>query len=259
MINMYWSGHGRIHNFGDMLNPWLVKRISGQPVEFTRTGENIHMVIGSILGANLGRWKSNCIVWGSGFVRPGVRTLKPKAIYAVRGPLSREEFLSQGIECPEVYGDPGLLLPRYYKPTKEAKYKLGIIPHYIDAGHEWIRKHLNYCKYEDILVIDVLDHIERVIESICSCEMIISSSLHGIVTADAYGIPSLWVEFSDKVIGKGFKFRDYFMSVGIEPYEPFQIRDSGVELIDVYREIKLRKLNIDLDKLMEACPFKSEA
>jgi len=56
----------------------------------------------------------------------------------------------------------------------------------------------------------------EVARQIASCTKIVSSSLHGIIAAHAYGIPAAWVQFSDKLSGDGIKFADHFASVGSE-------------------------------------------
>ena len=55
---------------------------------------------------------------------------------------------------------------------------------------------------------------KEVIDEILKCNKIVSSSLHGIVLAEAYGIPAKWEKYSDDVLGNGFKFRDYLSGTG---------------------------------------------
>ena len=94
------------------------------------------------------------------------------------------------------------------------------------------------------------------INKLCECEFILSSSLHGIILSDADHIPNMWIKLSDKVLGDGFKFRDYFRSVGKkEICEPL-ILDHFIplkELLD-YKSC-WQEAVIDLDKLMSVCPF----
>jgi pyruvyltransferase len=123
----------------------------------------------------------------------------------VRGPLS-EKALDKKIG---VYGDPALLLPLIYNPDIKQKYEVGYTPHYIDKKM-FPAKLLK----DNELFIDVQDDWRSIVKNIKSCKKIVSSSLHGIIVAEAYGIPAEWVEYSDKVIGKGFKFRDYFLGTG---------------------------------------------
>lgn len=246
----WWFGKGN-RNFGDLLTPYLIEKIaSKKPFLCSRHSfKEYYVVTGSILGQT----NRNAIVWGSGILSTKDKITFPKKIFAVRGPLTRQRLLDLGYNCPEVYGDPALLLPRFYKPKVKKRYTLGIIPHYVD--YELIKQQI---KSDKVLVINLLDPIEKVIEDINKCKRTISSSLHGLIVSHAYKIPSVWVEFSDKLAGDGTKFNDYFLSVGIKPYKPFNLRKLPVsekELIKIAQS-RTDKIEIDLDKLMGVCPFK---
>jgi pyruvyltransferase len=99
-----------------------------------------------------------------------------------------------------------------------------LVPHYVDIDnpviHALARKHPR-----EIKVIDVRREPEPVFKEIAACESILSSSLHGIITADSFGIPSAWAGLSNKVIGDGFKFLDHFSSLGIR-HEPCKLDGS---------------------------------
>ena len=239
-------------NWGDALSPVLVKALSGRNVVHT---EALHqhriLAIGSILGAANLRSE----VWGSGFIRAGEKVISaPKAIYAVRGPLTRKMLVDQGINCPEIYGDPALLLPKIFDPDVSVEYELGVIPHYIDKNREFIRR----CRLDpNILVIDIEDGIESFVKAVKSCEMIASSSLHGLICADAYERPNVWIQLSDDVEGGAFKFQDYRSSVGASVMDPVRVTDEVVPAV-VSRRVELVPLEIDLGALLLACPFLSE-
>jgi pyruvyltransferase len=206
------------------------------------------MAIGSILGGA----NSRAEVWGSGLVDEGHRLLKPpRAIYAVRGPLSRDLLIKQGINCPEVYGDPSLLLPRFFNPEVVKSHKVGIIPHFSDKGHSWVENHRNDPR---VLIIDIESGIGNFVRSVKSCEMILSSSLHGLICADAYGIPNAWIKLSDILLGGSFKFRDYRLSIMAKEPMPIDI-STNPPLEDAIAAVEFHELRIDLRKLLLACPF----
>ncbi|WP_165394906.1 polysaccharide pyruvyl transferase family protein [Methanofollis fontis] len=248
-------------NWGDALNPVLIQEISGKkPLFATQDISNIrkcpvYSVIGSVLEhaspENCGN--GNLVVWGTGFLSErGRLRVRPREICAVRGPLTRELLLRQGFSCPEVYGDPALLYPEYYRPKLPKRYQLGIIPHYVDKNHRYLQ---NFQDDPGVLVIDIQGGIRDVVDQICRCRHIASSSLHGIIASDAYRIPSTWVRFSDGVAGKGFKFNDYFSSVGREEEGPYAIEEntSVDDLLDICSpDIP----DPDLKALREACPFR---
>lgn len=213
---------------------------------------NVYLCVGSILS-----WMTtpNSIVWGSGVVyldKP--LSAKPKKVLAVRGPISRKYLLDNGVDCPEIYGDPALLLPRFYKPPKEKKYRLGVIPHFRDK-HSAVIGSLR--DNPSVIVIDVQESRPwwRFIDLICSCDFICSSSLHGVIVADAYGIPNRWIELSNGE-RKRTAFIDYYQSVGKKDSEGFYV-DNDTSVDELVSSCFQWKQNvIDLDLLLSVCPFK---
>jgi pyruvyltransferase len=248
-----------LRNFGDTLNSELIRLITGNTPtiinnSFTNPeNEEIHMAIGSVIG-----WADkNTIIWGTGKMSETDNTMfkeKPKKICAVRGKLTRDELIKRGFACPKIYGDPALLMPRFYKPKMDKKYGLSIIPHHVDRNLIPILKK----QFKGIHFIDITGDIYDFIDEVCASERIVSSALHGLICADAYNIPNIWVKLSDKVLGNGFKFRDYFSSVNREDTIPLIINEEN-KIFGIMQKFKLyNKPEIDLEKLWKACPFKSK-
>lgn len=249
------------YNFGDDLNLFLIEKISGKrviPYRYSIIGKlgkkKNYLCIGSILNVLPNQQTE---VWGSGVLSDQLSLpARPVKVNAVRGPLTRQYLIEKGVECPEVYGDPAILLPGYFQPrTTIKKYKLGVIPHYKDKDQLVVKQ---YERSKDIQVLDMINYgsCQEFIDRICSCEYIISSSLHGIIIADAYNIPNLWVEFSDNVQGAGFKFRDYYLSAGRYIDNPLHMI-SFISLSELKDQINhaWKPVSIDTKKLLDACPF----
>ncbi|WP_373056929.1 polysaccharide pyruvyl transferase family protein [Zunongwangia sp. H14] len=261
----YWSERKFIfkdkENYGDLLSKYLVEKISGREVKFVQPkkqpwykfNKNNYLAIGSILP----HATKDSIVWGSGIIDRKHQIAKAD-FRAVRGPHTRKFLLDTGHSCPEVYGDPALLLPLYFYPEVEKAYKIGIIPHY----HDYQLAVKMYAENKDILVIDMMTlDVEEVTRKILSCEKTISSSLHGLIISHAYKIPGIWVEFSNKIFGDGVKYPDYLESVAIPVYKPefLQHKKSLRELENLVKEKpnlpKAEKIKEVQDGLMKSCPF----
>ena len=125
------------------------------------------------------------------------------------GPLSRDYLINvKNIDVPEVYGDPVLLLPKLYKPKiiNGLRNKIGIVPHYTN-----FKMYVNKVDNTKYHLISPTDRWNNVVNYICSCKAIISSSLHAIICADAFNIPNLWLD--EYALDEGdYKFKDYFAS-----------------------------------------------
>ncbi len=259
-------------NMGDLIGPYLAKKINPnkQCTLITTTTPHskdvIFMTCGSILQPSL--IGSNSVVWGSGIIARDVHFIrKPKNVTAVRGPLSRQALLKSGIKCPEVYGDPGLLLPIFYPNKNAAKqYKVGIIPHYVD--YEFFKKLFANVPEVHVIQMDYpATSVDATVEGVCSdimkCEYTIASSLHGVVISHAYGIPCAWMNTKNKLWGDGVKFYDYFASIGIEnkvtPINWNLVTDYKnvtilKDMITKYAAAKPKKIP-NLQQLLDACPF----
>lgn len=242
---MYYNGR----NWGDALSPVLARMLSGLPVKHMAWHhQHRYLAIGSILSHANG-WAE---VWGSGFLWPEEKVLEPpQAVHAVRGPRSRAKLLEQGIDCPEIFGDPALLLPSFFNPQVPKRRAVGIIPHYIDKDHPWLER---YGQDPQVRIIDVEGDIFKFVEDVKSCELIVSSSLHGLICADAYGIPNLWVELSDRLFGRSFKFLDYFESVERDTPNPVR-PDPTTPLARVTQCHRPHTVKMNLEPLICACPF----
>lgn len=250
----------RMTNWGDSLNRILIPLISGKEIiamnkkgldEFSKSSnETVYSCVGSVLG-----WASAQVeVWGSGFISnsQNITTIQvPRKIHAVRGPLTREILLKKGIDCPMVFGDPALLMPYFYRPEITVEHELGFIPHHIDKVLiPQLQK-----QFPEAHFIDIQLGTYEFIDEVLKCKQIITSSLHGQIIADAYNISNAWIKLSDKVLGRGFKFKDYFASVRRIDQEPliYTKELKRKDLIDKLAQWNSAK--IDLGPLWNACPF----
>jgi hypothetical protein len=202
-VRVWWAKAPAPGNLGDVLTPVILRGL-GIEARYAPQQNAQLLAIGSII-----RFATRHAVWGSGAMRMTDKP-SPKARYlAVRGPLTRDVVRAAGGDCPEVYGDPALLLPLFHNAPVEQKYELGVVPHYRDT------EALTCAKLSGLPIAWPL-HANplAVVDRIRSCKAIISSSLHGIIVAHAYGIPAAWL-YSPRLNGDGTKFRDYAASVGI--------------------------------------------
>ena len=251
-------------NYGDLMSKYLVEKISKKKViTVTHPSNRLYkhlfkhyLAIGSIISSA----NKNSIVWGSGIIKKDVNIRNAKFL-AVRGPKTRNRILEKGFDCPEIYGDPALLMPNYFKPQIDKQYKIGIVPHYVD--YKAIKE--SFKKNSSVKIINLLTNdVEQTTKEILQCHQIVSSSLHGVIVSQAYNIPALWLQFSNKLSGDNIKFYDYYESVGV-PFkegifiEPENLNESLIEKLLKNNKHVLLADDLLLEQrkndLLESCPF----
>ena len=239
-LNFYY--YNKTNNFGDLLMPYILKKIDkSKSYNFDFEENNNTKILG--IGSIMRLANKNTIVCGSG-IRNINQDIKYTNALFVRGPHTRNLLLSKGVYTPPIYGDCGLLLPDFYKPKVEKKYELGIIPHYVD--YEKVKN--LYGNNPNMLVIDVKKkNIENTIKKILKCKKIISSSLHGLIISDAYNIPNKWIRFSNNINGDNIKFHDYFYSVNRFDKTPIMNINNYVYKLDVLLKL-INDVNIRFKK-----------
>jgi hypothetical protein len=248
------------NNFGDSLTHYLIKNISGKTPVLVEKNDpcDKFMVTGSILNNDV----VNATVWGCGVAWANDIIPAKKKIIAVRGKLTGYLCNAQEIPHENIFGDPCLILPKLFPMAKNPKYKLGIFPHYVDT--KIVYDSLGLSDYQlaehGIKIIDVNDTVENVVSQVVQCEKIIASSLHALIVAHAYGVPAEWVQFSNKIVGDGFKYMDYYSCTDV--VDPRCINLEGAfdfERVKKFltHQMIMPNITVDLNLLYDSCPFKN--
>lgn len=227
----WWHGH---RNFGDDIAPLILAHLSDADVSYAPAAEAEVVVTGSVLHHLPSSWTGT--VLGAGSLYPDSKFPEFADYRAVRGPLTAAlvpKFCGNEV----VLGDPGLIANELV-PQQPRRYELGIVPH-------WSDKELAHRPAQaGQIIISVSDDPLLVVKQIASCKRVISSSLHGIIVADAYGIPRR-TELTPRFAAEGgdHKFRDHCAAVGV-PFRvgEFQspvfsrVEDRQSELYDCFKD-----------------------
>lgn len=211
-------------NFGDAISPFLMKEGTGLHPYLDHLGTQPRMLaVGSIVH----RGRPGDAVWGSGSLWPRrPEHAADMRVFAVRGPLTNSLFDRQDSGVP-VFGDPVQLLPRFYTPRTDVPTStIGIVPHYDDLSK------IGAAFDRSVRVINPLAPWREVVDMICSCEVVFSSSLHGLIVAEAYGRLGCWIRIGDLPLGGMHKFHDYLLATGREPREPTALDPSTARFPD---------------------------
>lgn len=239
----YWKPLTGGLNFGDHLSYIIVNKILADnnfSLEEETTSQGRLIALGSVIHfAN-----DNDTIWGSGIngkIYVSDHKFETLDVRAVRGPLTREFLQNRAIQVPEIYGDPALLLPHIFKGKfkRDPQKPYVIVPNLHDlkiAGEQ---------KWEN--VISPYLSWNRCIEEILKAEFVIASSLHGLIIAEAYGIPARYIRLSEEE--NLFKYNDYSMGTGREEITFARTIDEALEMGG------MPGLNYNHEKLLNAFPL----
>lgn len=250
-LALSWAAGRRLSgycNAGDALGAIVTAAIARIPVAHTNARSTARRLatIGTIAQTFSG---GTVQLWGTGLDRginiaargqpwapqPDTRYM----VHALRGPDSGAAFQRQGIDVPGVWGDPGYLAPRLWPEAgSEKTHDLGIVLHLSElesrgpaAGPDpaLMRYSLPDVWQGRIRLISMeapasVAGVAGKVAEIVSCRRILTTSLHGLVLADAYGVPAAWFGFAgrggalaalaDPAVGLDHRFRDLFAGMG---------------------------------------------
>lgn len=232
-------------NLGDTLTPiivnYLLKRKNIDPNKTVHGTKHLYAV-GSVITQGM----QDCTVWGSGVLNAhlGYRLEGRKLdIRSVRGPFTRTYLRDYGFQCPAIYGDPAIFMPLIYTPTENIKkiYKYGVIMH--------MDQIIPIEKRNDTLIIDICtaNYVEF-INKIMSCEKIISSSLHGIILAETYGVQAILLKPTKDYL----KYDDWYYSTLRYDYPTVNSIEEGMRTPPITLPTNLDKLR---EEQIKAFPY----
>jgi pyruvyltransferase len=206
-VNLVYWKEGPTDNAGDLLSKVIVDAILRQQgIRTDRYVETQRQL--AAIGSIIDRLVLPSTIWGS-----GLRTHEAKPndvpldVRALRGPLTAARMpLTADRQAAPVFGDPGLLLPLFYTPRAiRDKKSVVLVPHF---------RHLTQYSGLPEVVTTLTSDWQSFVDAIYNSRLVASSSLHGVVIAEAYGVPAVLLPDLD---ADEFKYKDYIAGTDRPP------------------------------------------
>lgn len=196
----YWLSDTK--NWGDVFTPFLFEKAFGVTMDLAPADKAEVFSCGSLLERVPEDFKGHVLGSGMGHEETRLDLRKVKAPLLLRGKLAAKRCKYRQ---PIRFGDPAILASLFVGHNQKI-HRYGVIPHYVDKFNADVIRATS----QGVRYIDIEGDILGVINTIASCEMVVSSSLHGLVIADSLGVPNKFVRLSNLLQGGIFKFEDYY-------------------------------------------------
>jgi len=240
-------------NIGDRSNPIAVQYATGRPTFWSSPAIRPSLIgIGSIL-----HWATaRSHVWGTGMTVPdlGCGGLRAERVWALRGKLTHTHLARQLTGLRDMpLGDPAYLVGRRLAalmPARSPIHRLGIVPHFKDRDHPAIGRLRGQ---DGVVILTSRDPDPAFFEQMTACEAIASSALHGLIYAEALGIPNAWLDFSSEGSASKFKYHDWYSLAQRPPPAPLRVTASP-DAAGIVAASALHDMTIDETALRRAIP-----
>lgn len=229
----------RINNFGDLIGPELVKRIllTHGLVDAGSSSRRL-LTVGSIMRLA----QEGDTVWGTGI--NGKSTTGPWSfssldVRALRGPRTQQVLREMGIHAPAIFGDPGILVPRFWPEARvlETNFLQTYIPNLHDVRPR---------DSEQPNFVHPCSPLDHIIHRIAASSFVYGSSLHAVILAHAFQVPVRPIISSTEPL---FKYLDYFEGVKTKAPEFATTAEEALRMGGVLLP------RPDVDGLLDAFPF----
>ncbi len=246
-VNLEWWNAKE--NVGDVISniiyEWMLQRENIDPDIISN--KTVHfMTVGSLIGM----MPFDAVIWGSGIHTLATisKIIKNKNrvkydIRALRGPLTKQILEFCGYNCNNCcMGDPAIIMPLIYKPASDKKlYDCSVIRHLKNKDKPQDDK----LHYIDVHTSDY----KHFIDEICASKVVISSSLHGIILAETYGVKAVFL--NEDMDNEIIKFYDWYFSTGRKTV----VIAESVEEALITNSMEIPDLTFMRQKLIESFPY----
>lgn len=229
-LKLYWWNE--TPNFGDRIAQDIVAAVSGRAVIWASPADCDIFAVGSLFkwiraGVQAGESGRRPWVWGSGIMGPlRVDFGKKIRVAAVRGPVTAALLNLSGRVA---LGDPGLLISDVVPRPAPGEGIVGIVAHHSMSLHSLAGLRVGGGRRVRLIDVKNADHLQ-VVRDIAACDFVLSSSLHGLIVADAYGIPNCWLDPRGIHRNAELKFHDYALAVDRLMGRHVAVADAGAFL-----------------------------